>query len=87
VRYFGPRDLIEDGSEHSDATTLVNARVGYEYKKAVFALEVFNLFNSKDDDITYLYDSQLAGEPGPVTDEHFHPVEPRSFRVSLTLRF
>jgi hypothetical protein len=87
VRHFGPRDLGEDGSERSSATTLVNVRLGYEILRTTLALDIFNLFNSRDDDITYRYESQLAGEPGPVRDDHFHPVEPRSFRLSLTLRF
>jgi hypothetical protein len=87
LRRFGPRDLIEDGSERSHSTTLVNARIGHEHGPLSVALEVFNLFDAEDDDITYFYDSQLAGEPAPVPDVHFHPVEPRSVRLSVTLRF
>lgn len=87
VRRFGPRDLVEDGGVRSDATTLVSARVGYEAKGVTVALEIFNLFNAADDDITYFYESRLPGEPGPVADEHFHPVEPRAFRLSLSLTF
>src|SRR6185295_4502328 len=57
VRYFGPRPLIEDDSVRSGSTTLVNDRVGYEYKNATIAFEVFNLFNAKADDIAYFYQS------------------------------
>jgi outer membrane receptor protein involved in Fe transport len=84
-RYFGPRPLIEDNSVRSNSTSLTNMRIGYKIEqKWRVHLDVFNLFDSKDDDITYYYESQLQGEPAPVEDIHFHPVEPRTFRVSLT---
>lgn len=49
---------------------------------------VLNLFESKDNDITYFYASRLPGEPAEgVDDIHFHPVEPRQVRVSLRYNF
>ena len=49
------------------------------------ALDVFNLFDSNDDDIAYFYASRLEGEPlAGVEDVHFHPLEPRSARFSVT---
>jgi hypothetical protein len=87
VRWFGPRPLIEDDSSRSASTTLLNLHLGYRWGQATLSFEVLNLLDSTDDDITYLYDSRLPAEGAPVTDQHFHPVEPRSFRVSLTLRF
>jgi len=32
-------------------------------------------------------ESQPAGEAAPVSDRHFHPVEPRSLRLTLTANF
>jgi hypothetical protein len=87
VRYFGPRPLIEDNSQRSGSTTLVNARIGYEYKQATIALDVFNLLNAKADDISYFYPSRTTPAGAATDDVHFHPAEPRAFRVSLTLRF
>ena len=50
-------------------------------------LDVLNLFNRKADDVTYFYTSRLQGEPAEgVADKHFHPAEPRTFRVSLMLQ-
>src|SRR6185436_12474406 len=74
VRYFGPRPLIEDGSQKSGASTLVNARLGYAVNKHLkLGAEVLNLLNRKVDDITYFYASRLRGEPAPgVEDRHFH---------------
>jgi hypothetical protein len=46
-----------------------------------------NLFDRKVDDITYFYTSRLQGEPAEgVADKHFHPVEPRTLRLSLILQ-
>ena len=87
-RYFGPRPLIEDNSVRSKSTSLVNARAGYAFnKKLKLQLDVFNLFDRKDHDIDYFYESQLAGEAAPVADVHFHPVEKRAVRATLTLNY
>ena len=89
LRYFGPRPLIEDNSERSKSTTLAYLRVGYRINRDVkVALDVFNLFDRKASDIDYYYASRLKGEPAAgVDDLHFHPVEPRSFRLTLTANF
>jgi len=87
-RYFGPRPLIENDSIRSKSTSLVNARIGYAFdKRTRLSLDVYNLFDRKDNDIDYYYESQLAGEPAPVADRHFHPVERRSVRVTLASSF
>ena len=84
-RYFGPRPLIEDNSVRSKPTQITNLRVGYKIDpKWRVHMDVFNLFDRKDSDIDYFYASQLRSEAAPVDDIHFHPVEPRTFRVTLT---
>jgi len=89
LRYFGPRALIEDDSQRSKATTLAYLRVGYRINKDLkLALDVFNLFDRKASDIDYYYASRLPGEGAAgVNDIHFHPVEPRSVRLTLTANF
>jgi outer membrane receptor protein involved in Fe transport len=89
LRYFGPRPLIEDGSQKSGSSTLVNGRLGYAINKQVkLGAEVLNLFNRKVDDISYFYASRLQGEPAAgVEDKHFHPAEPRSLRLSAVFNF
>lgn len=88
LRYFGPRPLIEDNSVRSSSSTLVNLRVGYHLSPSFqLALDAFNLFDREVSDIEYFYESQLAGESAPVEDVHFHPVEPRSLRLSVQGRF
>ena len=88
LRYFGPAPLIEDDSVRSGSTTLVNLEGGYHFTRSLsLQMNVFNLFNRKDNDITYFYESQLRGEAVPVADIHFHPVEPRTIRAALSMRF
>lgn len=100
LRHFGPRPLAEDNSTRSANTTVTNLRVGYQIDRH-FRLhaDILNLFNSRRDDITYAYESCLrqevgvnpncpAGGGGPgVFGQHFHPVERRQIRFTLTGRF
>jgi len=89
LRYFGPRPLIEDNSVRSEATILLSAMLGYEFNKTwTIQAELFNLLNRKDSAIDYYYTSRLPGEDTEgVNDIHFHPVEPISFRMSVTAKF
>lgn len=87
-RYLGPAPLIEDNSVRSSSTSIVNAQMGYRFNEHVgVSLEVLNLFDSDQNDITYFYESQLANEPEAVEDIHFHPVEPRQFRLTFKWMF
>ena len=88
LRYFGPRPLIEDNSVRSKSTATLNGRIGYKVSRSVkLELEGFNLTNRRDSAIDYFYPSQLKGEAAPVADIHFHPIESRSFRLSLIANF
>jgi outer membrane receptor protein involved in Fe transport len=88
LRYFGPRPLLEDNSVRSRSTTTLNGRVGYRISRNVRVdFEGFNLTNRRDSAIDYYYASRLPGEAAAVDDIHFHPIEPRSFRVNLSYHF
>jgi hypothetical protein len=88
LRYFGPRPLLEDGSVESSSSTVVNLALGYKRSQFDFRVDVLNLLDSDDDDITYWYASRLPGEPaGGVEDHHSHPIEPRNLRVYVGWTF
>jgi len=88
VRYFGATPLTQDDAVRSHPALQVNAEAGYQFSPAVRgSVSVFNLLDRRDDDIEYYYPSRLRGEATPVNDLHFHPMEPRSVRVSLSYRF
>jgi hypothetical protein len=88
LRYFGPRPLVQDNSVRSRPTSTLNGRIGYRVT-AHLKLEVegFNLVNRRDSAVDYFYVSRLKGEAGASGDVHFHPIEARSFRVTLSSAF
>ena len=88
LRYFGPRPLLEDNSVRSKSTATLNGRIGYKFNpKLKIELEGFNLTNRHASAIDYYYASQLKGETSKVNDIHFHPIESRSFRLTLVANF
>jgi len=87
LRYLGPSALIEDNSVRGPSSTLVNLEAGRRFGERLrLTLGIFNAFDEKASDIQYFYESQLPGEPAPVEDIHFHPVEPRTFRLTAEYR-
>jgi len=87
VRYLDDAPLVEDGSVRSEDSLLINAGVAWRRGMLELRLDAFNLLDSDDDDIAYFYESLLPGETAPVGDIHFHPLEPRTVRVSATLHW
>ena len=92
LRYFGPRPLKEDNSFRSKSTLVTNIQGGYQFDKYWrLRLDIFNLFNRKDHDIDYAYESRIRDQNGvlqnAIEEDHFHPVEKRAARLTLTARF
>ena len=87
LRYLGPAALVEDNSVRSSSSTLVNLQAGFRWDRFRVSAALFNALGERANDITYFYESRLPGEAGPVEDIHFHPVEPRSLRLTLEARF
>jgi hypothetical protein len=88
LRYFGPRELTSDGINRSQATTLVNAGLGYQFNKRWgISTELLNLLNRKADDITYAYVSRITPTATPEFTNVSHPTEPFQVRFALRYRF
>ncbi|MDN3512245.1 MAG: TonB-dependent receptor [Candidatus Jettenia sp.] len=88
LRYFGPRPLTEDNSIRSGSTSLLSAKVGYNFNKNwTLSVEGFNLLDNRDHEIDYYYPSRLKEEDAPQNDIHFKSVEPIAVRAALTFRF
>ena len=88
LRYFGPRDLTSDGEYKSSQTIMLNAEAGYQINKTWrINVEVLNLLNRHDDDITYAYESRVAPNSASEFQKVSHPVEPLQVRVGLTAKF
>jgi hypothetical protein len=88
LRYFGPRNLVEDGSVRSSSTRLLNGQVGARLgRHTELVLDAFNLLDATASDIDYFYASRRPGEPASgVEDVHTHPTLPRTLRVSVRWR-
>lgn len=88
VRHLGPSALIEDNSERSASTTVVNLRAAWTPGRYEVFAELLNALNSGGKDIAYVYESFLPQiDAGPVTDRHSRAVEPRMVRAGLKVSF
>ncbi len=87
LRYFGHVPLNETGSAYAGDTTLVNLGVGYQYQKLKLEVDVFNLFDSKANDIAYFYESRYPQNAAAQEGTMIHPVMPRQVRATITLSF
>ncbi len=88
LRHFGERPLLENNQVKSDPSSIFNAQIGKNWTRFGLKLELLNLFNSNDHDIDYFYSSRLPGEPvDGVEDRHYHPIEPRTIRLTAQYRF
>ena len=88
ARYFDDRPLIEDGSVEADDFLTLNAQLRYDRGPWRATLDVLNLLDDNENDIEYFYASRLQDEPPEgVEDIHFHPVEPRTLRFTVSYRF
>lgn len=88
VRRLGPSPLIEDNSVRDSGSTVVNMRAARKFANFEFYGDVLNVFDSRDKDITYFYESYIpAFDPAPVEGRLSRAVEPRTVRVGATYRF
>jgi hypothetical protein len=85
IRRFGTYPLIEDNSVRAQGNTMANLSLGYRFGDLRLEVQILNVFDEQLSDIQYFYGSRLQGEAaGGVEDVHFHPAEPRQFRVRLS---
>ena len=100
-RFKGAYPLTEDGYFKAPATGWLDLRGGYRWDNGLkFQLDIFNVLNSKSDQITYAYGSLLPTDPlfapcqngtAPAAvcaigqmDRHFKPMEPLAARFTLS---
>jgi len=94
LRHMGPRTLDTLGSVLSSSSTLLNGTLGYiANKNLTLNLNIFNLTNSKVNDIEYFYASCTTREVASgacgtgISGRHIHPIEPRSLRLTARWSF
>ncbi|MGM9487138.1 TonB-dependent receptor [Ideonella sp. YS5] len=91
-RWLGPGALVEDNSVRSSPSSTFNLRISralrdWLQRDAELTLDVFNLLDAKVDDIQYVYEYRLPGQPTSETGKVIHPAEPRSARLTLRVAF
>ena len=89
MRFIGSAPLIEDNSVQSSSSLTSNLRINRKLSSDVdVTLDVLNLTDRKNNDISYYYTSRVAGESlAGVSGVHVHPAEPRTMRLSGRIRF
>jgi outer membrane receptor protein involved in Fe transport len=82
ARHFGESPLVEDNSAKSPQYTTFDLQAGFQKPgRWLAAVDVFNLFDKKWDDIEYYYASRLQGEAAARPDFVVHPGVPLTIRV------
>lgn len=89
LRHLGPSPLVEDNSVRDRGSTVVNARAAWKGKRIELFGEVLNVFDSRDKDIAYFYESYLPAfdAGGPVDGRLSRVVEPRTLRIGAKINF
>lgn len=88
ARHFGASPLVEDNSARSDAYTTVDLQLGYRHPSGwLAAVDVFNAFDVRWNDITYYYALRLRDDQNARGDYVVHPGVPRTLRLKLAYAF
>ena len=88
ARHFGASPLVEDNSARSEAYTTVDLQFGYRHPGGwLAALDVFNTFDVRWNDISYYYALRLRDDSRAQGDYVVHPGVPRTLRLKLQYAF
>lgn len=94
MRYLGAYALEETGQEKSSPFWTTNLKLGYRIEpKMQLSFDVLNLFDRPANDIEYWGGACTRNEQaggtcnGGIDGRLVHPLEPRTFRVSLRVSF
>jgi len=88
LRHLGPYPLIEDNSVRDKGSTVVNLRGAWKPPHFEVFAELLNVFDSRDKDIAYSYESYIPDlDSAPVAGRLSRVVEPRTFRIGVRHNF
>jgi hypothetical protein len=86
VRHLQSRPANEDYSLTARGYTLLDAGLGYTFKRLELKLSAENLLNTDWEEAQFETESRLRGEPGPVTEVHFTPGTPFFIKAGLSIK-
>ncbi len=85
-RHLGGYPLVEDNSVRDKGSNVINLRGAFKPGRAELYAEVLNVFDSRDKDMAYYYESFIPGfDTAPVEGRLSRVVEPRTFRVGVKI--
>ena len=88
LRHLGPYPLIEDNSQRDKGSSIVNLRGAYKPGRVEVYAKLLNLFQSRDKDMAYLYESYIpAFDAAPTEGRLSRVVEPRTLRAGVKWHF
>jgi outer membrane cobalamin receptor len=88
LRYIGAAPLIENNSVQSSSSLVTQLRINRRIDTDLdVSLDVINLANRVNNDISYYYVSRVSPSATSLQDVHVHPAEPRTLRLSARLRY
>lgn len=84
LRHLGPYPLVEDNSVRDKGSNVVNMRGARTFGRFQVYADLLNVFNSRDKDIAYYYESYIPGfDSGTVEGRLSRVVEPRTVKVGV----
>jgi len=86
-RYLGDRPANEDNSVIAKGYGLVDVVVKYSVKRFDFGIQIENLLNAEWNEAQFDTESKMFNESESVSEIHFTPGTPFSFRGSVTYKF
>ena len=88
IRYIGPAPLVENNTVRSTSNLTTNLRIARQWTREVeVSLDLLNVADRQNNDMSYLYVSRVNGEPTGVSGVHVHPAEPRAIRLNAQVKF
>ena len=86
-RYLGGRPANEDNTVRALPYFVVDAVLVYTRSRYQFGLTVQNLLNVEWNEAQYATETQLRGEPTPITERTFTPGTPFNLRANASIFF
>ena len=86
-RYLGGRPAIENNSVRALPYFVVDVVLAYTRPRYQLGLTVQNLLNAEWNEAQYATETQLRGEPAPVTERTFTPGTPFNLRANASIFF
>ncbi|MCB0761670.1 MAG: TonB-dependent receptor, partial [Flavobacteriales bacterium] len=87
VRYLDGRPANEDNSIKAEGYTVLDANIGYAWKRITLNVQVLNALDTEWNETQFATESRLDGEAESVEEIHFTPGTPRFVKAGIIFEF